>query len=330
MSLISADISHFGPSIADLSLYEDSLLSSVLEDTATLGIVDRDLEERPNDELEILSLSAPAEKSFEPAAGSDSMCAENPFFLPEQRRTVDDIIDCSITLRPKTSRGPQDRSEVSEMAIQPDIHSFPTIATSQTLSPVIAFKQKLARDFISTLLESTVTNLTLMETGGNAIRIPPSPIGIASLCAPNEELILSKYRRPSISRFMRRKILHPDSGRVNANSRHISEWLFYPPHPLNTGPNKRLHRYVASAYDKQLLVHPSLYGFCVRWGGDNDIITESRYIHPIFHGYRLNKVELNEETKEQTRVNLIPRRKVNPYKFKSSISKVLWTPALFH
>ena len=214
----------------------------------------------------------------------------------QQLRIVDQITVLSEVPRPKTSRGPHHRVEVvmdhEPLSTQPSSPHHASIPDSET--PHIC--RDLAREVVTALLKTVVTNLTLLETGGSSFFSSPFPDHPTSannrkpqIFFPPLDIILEGYRRSPPRMFIRRKILQPDSGRVHINHRHISEWMVYPPHPMNTGPNRRLHRTVASAYDKQTLIHPSLFGFAVRWCGDNDPVTESRYIHPVFVGRALNK-----------------------------------------
>ena len=274
---------------------------------------------------------------------SDDIPIQDRISLGQQQlRVVDEMKLSSGLTRPKTSRGPHDRLEVVADHELVDIPT--TLSPHQNSTPNAEIShipnyRDLASGLVEAVLQSAFDNLTLLETGGSSFYASPYPalLNKGQISLPPKVLVIGKYQRSPPRKFIRRRVLQPDSGRVHADHRHISEWMAYPPHPLNTGPNRRLHRLVASAYDKQALVHPALFGFAVRWPGDNDIITESRYLHPIFSGHILNKIAIDAEKIEDLRAKVsLSRRPKNPYISMPSHSKVrsliyycVWTAIKF-
>jgi hypothetical protein len=183
------------------------------------------------------------------------------------------------------------------------------------------------------VLDSVVASFVAMDVGAafgddslfseraiearQTVEEPPKWNSVQSMSFDAE---FSSYSRSQRLPFIRRNVLEPES-RVHPSQHHVSEWMSYAPPPINVGLNKKHRRSIASAYDRQTLIHPSLFGIAVRWKGDNDL-TEAHYTHPVFHGYALNRAALSGEQTERLRQETLQQRKPNPFKWTPTASQV--------
>lgn len=67
----------------------------------------------------------------------------------------------------------------------------------------------------------------------------------------------------------------------------MENWSVYPLPPISYGMIRQKFRDIAHEYDSQQLIHPSLYGFTIRYRGNQQ--DESRFKNPIFTNYSLVK-----------------------------------------
>lgn len=95
---------------------------------------------------------------------------------------------------------------------------------------------------------------------------------------------------------------------------HRSEhWTNFPIAPISTGKVRQKYREIASDYDSQSLVHPSLFGFRVRWRGNPE--DESRFIHPMFKGFTLTKKPVPKKLTSELGKNMQKDAKPNPWRW---------------
>ena len=174
---------------------------------------------------------------------------------------------------------------VSSKSMEEDVRTEEIASSFQTSED--SLQRLIAKGFVSSICASVVESLVAMYTFAdysspeNEIYLQTARFSQNTNSQSLEEEILS-------SRSVRR--LQAESGRVHPIFHHISEWRTYPQTPINITTNRKLRRKIANEYDAQMLMHPSLFGFTLRWGGArNDVVTESRYIHPIFAGYGLQR-----------------------------------------
>lgn len=242
---------------------------------------------------------------------------------------------CQDAHRPKTSRGPAPllTAPLPLQVIAPLLspsssasgigRSFSGITEPSTLvssSHTLAdATHSAACALVERVVTRVVSSLVAMHSGTDYLNSLPSlnaePCESEPCDSVQEEsmssadVVLQAYTRAP-GTFILCKSIESNSGRVHPSHQHLSEWCTYAQTPINTGPNKRRFRSIASAYDSQQLVHPAFFGFTVRWRQDNDLVTEARYTHPLFAGYSLNRTCLAAR-------EVVPIRQPNPYR---------WTP----
>ena len=90
-------------------------------------------------------------------------------------------------------------------------------------------------------------------------------------------------------------------------------WRVYAITPLCTGFIRKKYGTLGKDYDKQKLIHPSLFGFNIRWRSAQQ--DESRFIHPIFQGYTLARKPLEKHKAEELARIYQVQGGSNPYKW---------------
>jgi len=90
-------------------------------------------------------------------------------------------------------------------------------------------------------------------------------------------------------------------------------WRVYAITPLCTGFIRKKYGTLGKDYDKQKLIHPSLFGFNIRWRTAQQ--DESRFIHPIFQGYTLARKPLEKHKAEELARIYQVQGGSNPYKW---------------
>jgi hypothetical protein len=93
----------------------------------------------------------------------------------------------------------------------------------------------------------------------------------------------------------------------------IHHWKTYPLSPICTGIVRRTYGTIALEYDRQKIVHPSLFGFQIHWKGHQT--DESRFIHPVFKGYGLSKKPMTTEQAEENVRSLTYATDPNPFRW---------------
>eukprot|EP01038_Epipyxis_sp_PR26KG_P005825 gene5825-8032_t len=93
-------------------------------------------------------------------------------------------------------------------------------------------------------------------------------------------------------------------------------WCDYPLPPISIGVVRQRFKEIAKEYDQQEIIHPSFFGFRIRWRGN--IQDESRFIHPLFYGFSLFKQEQSSKQKallKQSMLSHVPSKKLNPFRW---------------
>jgi hypothetical protein len=99
-----------------------------------------------------------------------------------------------------------------------------------------------------------------------------------------------------------------------------NHWTTYPPSPLNMGIIRQKYRDVAKQYDSQRIVHPTLFGFRVRYIGHEK--NEALFTHPMFTGYRLGRKPATTEQMDAYYRNHVKELHSNPWKWQPGLEKL--------
>ena len=110
----------------------------------------------------------------------------------------------------------------------------------------------------------------------------------------------------------------PDMPQEHFEQKRAQHWTLYPLTPISTGQVRRKYPVISKHYDRNMLVHPALYGFFVRWRGPES--TEGMFIHPMFTTFTLERMGLTPAQKEKIEMEAAAGRDkvVNPYKYDPS------------
>jgi hypothetical protein len=102
-------------------------------------------------------------------------------------------------------------------------------------------------------------------------------------------------------------------------------WSIYPLTPITYGIIRQKYHDIAQEYDTQQLVHPSLFGFKIRYRGNPT--DESKFIHPIFLNYSLSKKTLFHSSSTDKNNSSSAVAKHNALLKKSKPNPFRWDPA---
>jgi hypothetical protein len=102
-------------------------------------------------------------------------------------------------------------------------------------------------------------------------------------------------------------------------------WSIYPLTPITYGIIRQKYHDIAQEYDTQQLVHPSLFGFKIRYRGNPT--DESKFIHPIFLNYSLAKKTLFHSSSTDKNNSSTAVAKHNALLKKSKPNPFRWDPA---
>jgi hypothetical protein len=91
----------------------------------------------------------------------------------------------------------------------------------------------------------------------------------------------------------------------------IHHWKTYPVPTISAGQVKSKFREESRDYDKQMYVHPALFGFRIRWRCDPHKHDESKFINPIFMNFTLAKKPPTKRMEEEARRNLAMKNTPN-------------------
>jgi hypothetical protein len=108
--------------------------------------------------------------------------------------------------------------------------------------------------------------------------------------------------------------IFPERNEEYWRSKRSQHWTTYPLVPTSTGIVRQKFRDIATDYDKMKLIHPTFWGFSVRWNGPEE--DEVRFIHPMFHNFSMVKKPTSLKALEEIDLNARKKIKVNPYKWK--------------
>ena len=93
----------------------------------------------------------------------------------------------------------------------------------------------------------------------------------------------------------------------------IHHWKTFPVPTISAGQVRSNYREISRGYDKQMYVHPALFGFRMRWRCDPHKFDESKFINPIFQGFTLAKKPPTKRMEEDARKKMSMMSSPNPW-----------------
>lgn len=93
----------------------------------------------------------------------------------------------------------------------------------------------------------------------------------------------------------------------------IHHWKTFPVPTISAGQVRSNYREISKGYDKQMYVHPALFGFRMRWRCDPHKFDESKFINPIFQGFTLAKKPPTKRMEEDARKKMSMMSSPNPW-----------------